>query len=349
MARSRLCFLVSLGVLAAGCGDPAPAPAPALGSCTDAWQPLTARAPLLAPKALAYRDGSLYYFHETLTAPRIAALSIATATESTVIADWAWDLWAEDDHLLYSQGTRFLSVPFSGGAATLLLDWSTPGPSLPGDSFQQIASSTDFFWTQLVVGDGGGTAIRRVSRQGGTIEQLGVVPENIFQGISLVDGGVLLGTDLGVAYVVPFDKGPVRSLDKKGFHYLGLDDAGVYWSSVKNVPDETFDVVRSPIDGSAQTTFWSGLPNHADPYRLWPDGRGGWLVAAFVIFDDKSIHTAIWRIDAQRTGHLVACDPSSGDLTGYVIGRPAFTPDGVFLIIAYYEASGAWGIVHLPW
>jgi len=361
--RASLLSLATAVTLAASCGDQAVPPLQSAETCAGAWQPLSARYFgdergdfSFAPWAIAYANGLIYYDTST-TAAEIVALPVAGGSPSPVVPFQlaVTGLWAEGDHLLFANGSKFYSVPLTGGTPSLLFD-ALGGQQIPDESLVQDVSPTHFYWNALDMSADGqsGMSVWRAARTGGNPVKLGFVPDNVVLpgvgGMALASDAVLFAGDLGFSAVVPFDGGAVRALAPGGDYYCGVDSSGAYWASVVGDPtEERFTIVFSPADGGARRTFWAYPPRHTLPFRIWQTGDGSWLVIALQRFSDGLTHTSFWELDAAGNARLLACDPGGGNLSPYIDTRPAFTPEAAFFMASYVEATGtlAWEIARI--
>lgn len=346
-----------VALVVGACSDSGP-PLEKASLCSGAWQPLTAPRPYDITSPLVYRDGVLYYSYLLESSSKIVALPAAGGEESTMAPAFAWDLWLEGDHLLYVDGDgRFFSLPFDGGSPELLLD-SAAGQAGPVLAWLYNVSATDFFWAESVSFDAP-TTVWRASRSGGTPIQIGTVsartttsPELAFSKMAISGDSVILSSILGISDAVPFDGSPSRVLAApdapKGalVEAAGVDGTGAYWSVLEPGPaseNDAWPVMLAPADGSPIRTFWQGLPGHSMVDQVWPDGTGGWVLAASQLFDDQQYHSTIWLLAADGTSRRLACSPGRF-IDGSIEVRPAVALDAVFAIVR----GDTWQIVRIP-
>jgi hypothetical protein len=242
-------------------------------------------------------------------------------------------------------GSQFLSVPSAGGTPKMLLDGSAGRPDV-GAALLTTMTSTDFVWTEVHQAGVTPWTLWRAPKTGGTPVMLASVPavppmgthDLGFSAIAVNSDTVVLGSVFGIADAVPLAGGAPRALavsmvTAQGAGSLsGVDGSGAYWQQLRaGAPssDDAWDILLSPVDGSAAKEFWQGLPNHTSPERILPDGSGGWIVVAAQMFDDQQFHTTVWALAAdRRTAKRLACSP---DLNASVRVAPAVAPDAVYL------------------
>jgi hypothetical protein len=331
-----------LGLAAAGCGGSSgPPPLTDVANCSAAWQPITFPARKGTYSPLVFAGGVLYYSAEVDS--DIRALSL-TGGQETVIApsNWAEGLWLEGDHLLFSEQSRFFSLPLAGGTAQLLFDGVDPNrPVEPPFSFAQAVSATDLVWIEQ---GGNGTVVKRVARAGGEPATIGDLDQSIYQGMALSPTAAIVATNLGYASMVPLDGSGARSLATGGHLFVAVTADGAYWSDTGT---QTANMTFAPADGGPVRPFWPDLPYGVAPWRMWPDGAGGWIVYATQLFSDQRYHGSIWLLDAQGEARLAACDAVGGDNSGIVGSQPAVSDDAIY-VAALAGSSLLNTIVRIP-
>jgi hypothetical protein len=366
MSSPFACAAVTCGigvVLAAvgGCGSDA-AKLESVSACTGGWQPLTQPAPrdiMFAPLALV--GGNIVY--STFSAPGVFAQPIAGGAAAKLAPDFATWLAADGDAVVYATGnfgSQFFSVPVGGGTPQLLLDASAGRPDV-GAALLMTMTSTDFVWTEVRRAGVTPWTVWRASKTGGTPTMLATVPATTpmgtddlgFSAIATSSDTVVLGSILGLADAVPLAGGAPRPLAlpmlvAQGAGSLtGVDGTGAYWHQLRaGVPssDDAWDILLSPVDGSAAMAFWQGLPDHTSPERILPDGAGGWIVVADQMFDDQQFHTTVWTLAAdRRTAKRLACSPDLS-VQDSVTVAPAVAPDAVYLV----AMGDSWQLVRVP-
>ena len=332
-----------LGLAAAGCGGSSgPPPLTDVAVCSAAWQPITSPAEKGKYSPLVFAGGALYY--STETDGDIRALSL-TAGQETVVdpSNWAEGIWLEGDHLLFSEQSRFFSLPLAGGTAQLLFDGIGPNPAVePPLSLAQAVSATDLVWLEL---GGNGTVVKRVARAGGDPVMLGDLDQEFYEGMALSPSAAIVATDLGHASMVPLDGSGARPLATGGHWFTAVTADGVYWMSETGT--QTAKMIFAPADGGPARPFWPDLPYGVGPSRMWADGAGGWIVYATQFFSDQQYHGSIWLLDAQGQARLAACDPVGGDNAAIVVSQPAISDDAIFLA-ALAGSSLMYTIVRVP-
>jgi hypothetical protein len=335
--------IVVLGLATAGCGGSSgPPPLTDVAACSAAWQPITSPAEKGKYSPLVFADGVLYYSAQTDS--DIRALSL-TAGQETVIApsNWAEGLWLEGDHLLFSEQSRFFSLPLAGGPAQLLFDGIGPNPSLePPLSVAQAVSATDLVWLEQ---GGNGTLVKRVARAGGEPVTIGDLDQSLYQGMALSATAAIVATDLGYASMVPLDGSGARPLATGGHLFTAVTADGAYWMSETGT--QTAKMIFAPADGGPARPFWPDLPYGVGPWRMWPDGAGGWIVNATQLFSDQRYHGSIWLLDTQGDARLAACDPVGGDNSAIVDSQPAVS-DAAIYVAALAGSSLMNTIVRIP-
>lgn len=335
--------IVVLGSAATGCvGSSGPHPLTDVATCSAAWQPITAPAEKGEYSPLVFAGSTLYYSTEADN--DIRALSLATGQETVIDpGDWAQGLWLETDHLLFSEQSRFFSLPLAGGTAQLLFDGIGPNPPVePPLSFEQAVSATDFVWLEQ---GGNGNVVKRVARAGGDPVTIGDLNQEVYDGMALSLTAAIVATDLGYASAVPLDGSGARPLATGGQWFTAVTADGGYWTSETGT--ETAKMIFAPVDGGPVRPFWPDLPYGVAPWRMWPDGAGGWIVNATQLFSDQLYHGSIWLLNVQGEARLVACDPVGGDDAAIVGSQPAITDDAIY-VAALAGSSLMYTIVRVP-
>lgn len=343
----------AVSLASAGCGDDPPPP-PTLASCQDGWQPLIAPRPLFLPKALAYRQGELIYsatarsIDDGLRVDQIEAQPIAGGPVRVVAPGSAWNLWVEGDLIFFAMGSSLKSVPVAGGTPTVLLDTD---PQVRDEVFVQALSPDFFFWGVYGVST---TAIWSWPRAGGEKQLLGTITEPDFYKVMVLGTDRLIITGLAgkSAVALPLAGGSPIKLADVGVRMIGTDATGAYGShqtSAGGARPERFAIRFAPADGGAARPFWPTLPADMAPYRMWSDGRGGWLVAALEWFDDGRAHTALFWVDSQGGGTRAACNPDTV-ASDYMEVPPAFTDDAAYVINedVHDPSHATWSIIKIP-
>jgi len=315
-----------LGLAAAGCGGSSPPVLADVETCSAAWQPITSPAEKGRYSPLVFAGDMLYYSAEADN--DIRALSLAAGQETVIDAShWAEGLWLEGDHLLFSEQSRFFSLPLAGGPAQLLFDGIGPNPTLePPLSFAQAVSATDLVWLEQ---GGSGSVVKRVARAGGDPVTIGDLDQEIYEGMALSPTAAIVATDLGSASLVPLDGSGARPLAMGGHWFTAVTADGAYWMSETGT--QTAKMIFAPADGGPLQPFWPDLPYGVGPWRMWPDGAGGWVVSATQLFSDQMYHGSIWLLDAQGEARLVACDPDGGSNSAIADSQPAISDDAIYV------------------
>ena len=341
-----------------GCGADASKLEP-LSGCTG-WQPLTQPAPMeliLAP--LAFVNGNVVY--STFLSQGVFAQPAVGGAAVKLAPDFAFWLAADGDAVVYATGnfgSQFFSVPVAGGTPQMLFDASVGRPDV-GASLLATMTSTDFVWTEVRQAGVSPWTVWRAPKTGGTPTMLASLPvpsltnttiDLGFSAIAVGSDTVDLASLFGIADAVPLAGGAPRALlapmaTAQGAGSLsGVDASGAYWQQLRaGAPssDDAWDIFLSPVDGSAATEFWQGLPDHTSPERILPDGDGGWIVVADQMFDDQQFHTTVWALAAdRRTAKRLGCSPG---LNTEVRVAPAVAPDAVYLA----STSDSWQLVRV--
>jgi hypothetical protein len=335
--------LIVLGLAVVGCGGSSgPPPLTDVATCSAAWQPITPPAEKGEYSPLVFTGGALYYSTETDN--DIRALSVTTGHETVIDPDdWAEGLWLEGDHLLFSEQSRFFSLPLAGGTAQLLFDGIGLNPAVePPLSFAQAVSGTDFVWLEQ---GGNGNVVKRVARAGGDPGTIGDLDQSLYEGMALSPTAVIVATDLGYASAVPLDGSGAHPLAPGGHWFTAVTAEGAYWMSETGA--ETSKMIFAPADEGPAQPFWPDLPYGVGPWRMWPDSAGGWIVNATQLFSDQQYHGSIWLLDAQGQAHLAACDPVGGEDAAIVSSQPAIADDAIY-VAALGGSSLMYTIVRVP-
>ena len=330
MRGSRGVQIGVLGLAAVGCGASSGSPTLTdVAACSAAWQPIASPAGKGEYSPLVFAGGVVYYSAQTDS--DIRALSLAAGQETVIDpSNWAEELWLEGDHLLFSEQSRFFSLPLAGGAAQLLFDGIGPNPTVePPLSFAQAVSATDLVWLEQ---GGSGNVVKRVARTGGDPVTIGDLDQPLYQGMALSPTAAIVATDLGYASVVPLDGSGARPLARGGQWFTAVTADGAYWMSVTGT--QTTKMIFAPADGGPVRPFWPDLPYGVAPWRMWPDGAGGWIVSATQLFSDQLYHGSIWLLDGQGAARLAACDPVGGTNGAFVGSRPAISDDAIYVAAA---------------
>ena len=341
----------------AGCGGSTPStPVPGLESvehCGAGWQPFTAPEPGAPYSTLGYGAGTLYL--SNYPAQALWALPTNGGPPATLAPGVTNELWVEDDHLLFTQGTpanQVFSVPLTGGTPQLVLDGGA-GRTTPGNVLAHAFTATDFYWTEMSPSsDTISPTVWHQSRAGGMANQIGTVtfqapPDQTTRipgayltarALALTSDSVLVANLSELAVAVPFAGGPVvplavasPSLDLASEAQLvGLDSQGAYWS-LPEVGNGTASVVLSPGDGGPARVIWSAQAAESDVRTVVADGAGGWILIGNQLFDDQIDHVAVRSVDAQGASTLLGCSPAS--INESAVEPPiAVAPDAVYLV-----------------
>jgi hypothetical protein len=343
--------LALCGVFAIGCGggvEPpppvvTPAPALAVATCSGAWQTVRADAPYPPPKALAFGADQIA-FNTRIEAGTFAIQTISTVdgTERTVVKDTAYSLWAERDTVLYTRYRQLFSVPMSGGEPTLLVDFTDP-TGHNDFSFTQVLDASFLYWMDL-----NDFSLSRIPRAGGAVQTFGAPSSQILDGIA-VGADAIVAASGEKGFAVPLGSGAARTLaDTAGGDFAGVDASGAYFSRTTpsaKIPVEKYELVRAPADGGALETILTP-PDHIMPDRIWPDGQGGFMMTSLGTFDDGKLHEGVWFVSATGESRLAACDPMEGHDTAYIVARPAFTSDAVYLVAQKVDQA-LWSLVKI--
>jgi hypothetical protein len=338
-------------VFAIGCGggvEPphpgaTPDPALAVSKCSGAWQTVRADAAYPPPNALAFGADRIA-FNTRIEPGTFAIQSISTVdgTERTVVKDIAYSLWAEGDTVLYTRYRQLFSVPMSGAEPTLLVDFTNPA----GDSdfsFTQVLDASFLYWMDL-----NDFSLSRIPRRGGAVQTFGAPSSQMLDGIA-VGADAIVAASREKGFAVPLGSGVTRTLaDTAGGNFAGVDASAAYFARTSpsaKIPVDKYELVRAPADGGALETFLTP-PDHIMPDRIWPDGQGGWVMTTVGTFDDGKLHEGVWFVSATGESRLAACDPAAGDDTAYIVARPAFTNDAVYLV-AQRVGQALWSLVKI--
>jgi len=341
----------------AGCdsGPPATTP-PALESAKDCgagWQSFTAPQPLDGYSPLVYQAGTLYY--TSLNSQALLALPTNGGPPATLASIVTNELWIEEDHLLFSQGTpanQIYSVPLSGGTPQLVLDGGV-GRTSPGNVLAHAFTATDFYWTEMSpTSDAIPPTVWHQSRAGGTANQIGTItfqaPPNQTTALpgsyltapylALTPDAILVANAFELAVGLPLAGGalsplalPVPSPDLASEAELaGLDSQGAYWS-IPGLGYDPSSVVLSPADGGPARVLWPAQPFACLVSKATADGAGGWILVGNQIFDDQIDHMTVRSLDAAGASALLGCSP--GSLSNSFVEQPfAIAPDAVYVV-----------------
>jgi hypothetical protein len=341
----------------AGCGGSTPStPVPGLESvehCGAGWQPFTAPEPGAPYSTLVYGAGTLY--DSSYKAQVLLAVPTNGDQPRTLASVATNELWIEDDHLLFSQGTpanQIFSVPLAGGTPQLVLDGGA-GRTNPGDVLAHAFTATDFYWTETSpTSDAIPPTVWHQSREGGTANQIGTVTfqvppdqtthipgtESTAPHLALTADSILVANAFELAVALPLAGGapaplalPASSSDLASEAELaGLDSQGAYWS-LPGIGNAPASVVLSPADGSPARVIWSAQPAASGVRMVMADGAGGWILVGNQIFDDQIDHTTVRSLDAQGASTLLGCSPAS--LYDSFVSQPfAVAPDAVYVV-----------------
>lgn len=340
-----------------GCGGSSPStPVPGLESvkhCGAGWQPFSAPEPGAPYSQLVYQAGTLYDANDAAQA--LLALPTNGDPPATLAPVVTNELWVEDDHLLFTQGTpanQIFSVPLTGGTPQLVLDGGA-GRTTPGNVLAHAFTATDFYWTEMSPSsDAIPPTVWHQSRAGGTANQIGTVtfqapPDQTTRipgayltahELALTSDSVLVANFAELAVAVPVAGGPVVPLAVASpspdlaseAELAGLDSQGAYWS-LPAVGNGTASVVLSPADGGPARVIWSAPAAASDVRTVMADGAGGWILVGNQIFDDQIDHTTVRSVDAQGASTLLGCSPAS--INESSVEPPiAVAPDAVYLV-----------------
>jgi hypothetical protein len=247
-------------------------------------------------------------------------------------------------------GSALRSVPVTGGDPTVL--FQNP-PDNREEVFVQTLSADFFFWGDLAF-TVSGTTIWSWPRAGGEKRLLGTITDPGFYKVMVpgTDRLIVTGVGGGDAVALPLAGGAPIKLANVGVRLIGTDATGAYGSeqtSTGGAHPERFALRFAPADGGPARPFWPTLPQDMAPYRIWSDGRGGWLVAALEWFDEGESHQAMFWVDSQGRGVRVACDPST-EAQDYMEYPPAFTDDAAYVINGdlHDVTHTTWSIIKIP-
>jgi hypothetical protein len=346
--RSTLTLVAAVTLLTAcGSDPPGPQPLESLASCTGNWQPFTAPAPYDYVSPLVRHEGALYYSLDSTQ--MIHRLSDAGAV-TNLAPYFARELWIEGDHIFFTSGNyndQFFRVPVNGGTPELLLEGGA-GRTERGAALLHLHTRDELFWSETSpVNIDHPPTFWRASRTDLVPVEIGRAQAVLeasqtlnYSKMALASDGLVLGSILGLAEVLPFGGGqrrPLALLDRttRGLMWdvaVGAD--GAYWSVAKQdtLPeDDWYDVVLAPADGGPVQPFWTDLPARSFISEMWPDGTGGWIAAGYQTFDDNRSHVTIWTRGADGRARRLACSPDA--IGGARIeSRPASDADAVYVV-----------------
>jgi hypothetical protein len=321
--------------------------------CGARWQPFMTSQSWDGYSPLVYADGTLYY--TSFRAQALLAVPTNGGAPTTLAAVVANELWIEDDHLLFSQGTpanQIFSVPLSGGTPQLVLDGGA-GRTSPGNVLAHAFTATDFYWTETsLISDGIPPTVWQQSRAGGTANQIGTIT---FQAppdqttatpgtyltapyLALTTDAILVANERELAVGLPLAGGPLAPLALPApspdlasqAELVGLDSQGAYWS-IPGIGYESGSIVLSPGDGGPARVLWSAQPFASGVIKAAADGAGGWILVGTQIFDDQIDRMTVRSLDAQGTSTLLGCSPGSSS-DSFVTQPFAVAPDAVYVV-----------------
>jgi hypothetical protein len=340
-----------VGACGSSSGDVTPAdagvPSPSVASCSEGWRPIIPPQESASnPRGpLRWQQNRLYFVDGRSS--QITSLAETGGSPSPLSEDSVWAFWIEGDHALYTSVGKgngvLLSVPLTGGAPSVLVDAHDGSPTSV-HSFTQAVDGSFFYWDIARVET---TDVYRIPRAGGMAQQLATLPTPLLERLTLTAAGLLASTIAGDAYLVRTDGGEARPLPRDG-KPLGASADGVLWSRSRR--GVGVDVLRTRLDAAAPEDFWPTHPPALVPTRAWPDGNGGWVVAALETFSDGAEHESVWLVDANQQGTRAACDPVGGPGTGYLGTDPAIAPDAFYLpaVDLRAEPRPTWTIIRVP-
>jgi hypothetical protein len=369
---STCLLFATLGVdLAAGCGSeptatPTPPPFATASSCAAVgWPTITPPLDGEPSSGLVYSDGHLYY-GTFLPDDRLTSMNISDGSQTPLASGFTNHVWVEEDQILYTGGdlgTTLFGLPIAGGTPTVVLD-AGAGRTNPGILGAAALTPTDLFWVeQSSVSRMDPVTVWRASRASGVATLMASFPyvkssdDLPFEDLALSGDAVVLGGSFRAPTALPLDGSTARALASTGVPARvgwesGTVGAGVYWTHPRAGPqDNQWAVIQSPSDGGDAREIAAISPFYGAPYRVWPDGQGGWVMEGETRFDDQNSHTTVWLADATGKVTLVAC-AAAGGLSPQILQirqPPAVTPDFVYLAAeSFGGANITWQLLRIP-
>jgi hypothetical protein len=361
MARETRAFCWAVTVLVVACADSrdaaesVQATRPSLARCRDGWNRILEFQPMVgsAPPVLRWHDGNLYYPEHQDFSYRIVSLPDTGGTPSEVTPHAGPGLWIEGDSLLYPQFDQLYSAPLTGGESTLVSSgdrFGTEESKLENVTLlNQELDDAALYWILHRYTDPTWT-VWRAPREGGPSEELGTLPDSLGHPEALValsDRLMIAGSD-GDAYLLPKDGGDVQRLpsiaserdEAMWSRFIGAAPSGVAWAVAGKIENTTripYDIVLSAPDGDVED-LWRDMSAEFDPDHVWPDGKGGWVIAGLETFTDEEKHTSLWSLDAKNRAKRLACDSRPGRSSGFTV-TAALSDDAAYAVVEYYATS----------
>jgi hypothetical protein len=311
----------------------------------------------LAPSELRWQDGTLYYRAPDVPMT-IQALPVGNGVAPTpriLTSEDSFRIWIEGDRVLYSQGEVLRAIPTAGGTPVTVL----AGPDTFGNGANQIlyASDQDLVadyyyydtWRNTPGAEGETWNVWRLPRAGGDPEKLAEATTTAPEYLERFEHGPngILAANTGGSWFVPYDGQGVRELPVGGWMLIGMDGNNVLWSRIASATaanDEVFQVWRVTPDAPDPTLLWAPAPN-IGPESAFPDGAGGWLIAAIEYFSDQLIHTSVWHLDAAGNATRLAANPEPHQ---ELIASMVVAPDAIYAGLDSFDDPASWTILRFP-
>lgn len=293
--------LLALGVGGA-CGESRAIPDQP-STCAGLARQISVQSGEYAPEDMEWRDGKLYYD----AFPGIRVVSDQGGASSLLVTGGASRLWLRGERILYALGSQLFSAPIAGGDATLVGGPEDP----PGGPLARTGEIDDtaYYW-QVVEGSTAST-IWRLPLGGGEPQALGQVQvEGLGAVIPLGDDVWVLGALGRDGAVLPKRGGAARPLDTSNGSFLATDGTRVLWwrrTAAGDAGEGSELRVSDPAGVGAHAIWWE-RPHDSEPYKAWPDGRGGWYVRLIEkLAGERYSEDTFWHIDASGVGARVGC------------------------------------------
>jgi hypothetical protein len=309
-----------------------------VAACSASWRVIFARQPPDSPTIVRWNGQKLYF------AGGLGLNSMPDAGGTpTLMADaTAEALWIEGHTLLFATfGGTLFSMPLAGGTSVMLLDGESAGADGAPAFFRAHAlDGSHYYWNRGRQSDHG---VWRLARAGGNAQKLLSLAQELEVETFTSTPDTLIVSLPKKSVAVPKSGTPPRPLSQTG-PFVGADSGGVLWVQEAS---EKRRLMRSSLSGADPVPFWPTMPANLAPARAWPDGGGGWVMAATEAFPDGE-HLSLWRVDRNQQGARLACDAVTGGSLPRGDVEAAITPDAVYLPVSYSLALGSeWSMVRV--